>query len=272
MLNQLFNRQTLVLLNTIYYQKSDSALVLYGISALNTSNFSFLGCQREDNLVSIIELLMETLCFMRDGMNLFGKFLLGIGIFAASSVSVSAADLIGIGKPSVYNKEPPADYDDSVPPIGWTGFYVGGHVGSASAGNEVGAFGAHAGFNWQRARNYVIGMEGEYTALDAVDADSLASIRGKIGVVYGRSLIYGTAGVAFLEFEDLIGDDQNATGYAAGVGIDYKLKPSLSLGFDVSFYKFDDLDGVLLNDDLNVVNTLARLTFHLNGDSSDGYK
>lgn len=204
-------------------------------------------------------------------MNLFGKLLVGVGAFAACTASASAADLLGIGKPSVYGNKASESYEYAAPAIGWTDFYVGAHAGSAAAGDEVGAFGVHAGFNWQSDDHYVIGMEGEYTGVDAIDVSALSSIRGKIGLAYRRSLIYGTAGVGFLQFQDLVGDDLNATGFVGGVGFDYKLKPSLSFGFDVSFYKFDNLGGVLDVDNVTIVNALARLTFHINNDTNDAY-
>lgn len=204
-------------------------------------------------------------------MKPFGKLLTGVGIFAASIASVSAADLPGGGEPPVYDDAGPSKYRYDRPAIGWNGFYLGGHIGSATGdADTVGAVGLHAGFNWQNPSNFVMGIEGEYTGLDAVDADALASIRGKLGVVYGKSLIYATAGVGFLDAETA-GDDVEA-GFAAGIGFDYKFTPSTSFGLDVSYYNFDDLEDINGDDDLDVITTYARLTFHLNGGYSDGYK
>lgn len=207
-------------------------------------------------------------------MNVFGKFLTGAGIFAASIASVSAADLSPIdSEPPVYDDTAPSDYDYSGPSIDWTGLYIGGHAGSATGDNNaVGAYGAHVGFNWQNAENDVLGIEWENTGLDAIDADALGSIRGRLGHSYGKTLIYASAGVGFLDSEEIVGDEHVAAGFAAGVGFDYIFTPSVSLGLDVSYYSFNNLDNAAGDDDLDVVTSYARLTFHLNGASKGGYK
>ena len=51
----------------------------------------------------------------------------------------------------------------------WTGFYIGGHVGGAFAGNDTfsgsdGRFlgGGQVGFDYQFAPNWVAGIEAQY--------------------------------------------------------------------------------------------------------------
>lgn len=209
-------------------------------------------------------------------MRTIGKILAGAGILAASIASASAADLPDNSQPPVYGNDAPADYDYGVPAIGWTGFYLGGHLGSASNADDanadvVAAYGIHTGFNWQNSYRYVMGIEGEFTGLNAIDADALASVRGKLGYSFGRSMLYATAGVGFLDFEDLVGNDEIATGFAAGFGFDYKLTSAVSLGLDVSYYGFNDLDNGI-DDDLDIVTSYARLTFHLDSGNRGSYK
>lgn len=205
-------------------------------------------------------------------MNVFGKLLTGAGIIAASIASANAADLPGNSEPPVYGNDAPADYDYGAPAIGWTGFYVGGHLGSASDDVEtVGAYGVHTGFNWQNSHSYVMGIEGEITGLDADNVDAFSSVRGKLGYAFGKSLFYATAGVAFVKFENDIAGEDTFTGFAAGVGFDYKLTQSMSFGLDTSYYNFGDLDNRAI-DDIDAVSVYGRLTFHLNGGDRGGYK
>jgi outer membrane immunogenic protein len=133
-------------------------------------------------------------------------------ITAALSGPVSAAPPI----PSVYN---------------WTGFYIGGHVGSArtkfdgtwfgdSGTTDFGqnrsatAGGVHGGVNWQH-NMFVLGLEGDVTFLNAKSdvfsfsgvpgsGDQLASklnllssLRGRLGIVLNNNLLlYFTGGFA----------------------------------------------------------------------------
>lgn len=131
----------------------------------------------------------------------------------------------------------------------WTGFYIGGHGGyrwadaqmasgpyTFAGGADIytlpgingnfdqnsGIYGPHAGFNWQFAPNFLVGIEGDLdfgnssktvsnTLLGtADDGDGFTfnssatvklswqgTIRGRIGYVANNWLFYTTAGVAF---------------------------------------------------------------------------
>jgi outer membrane immunogenic protein len=158
------------------------------------------------------------------------KLLLSTVAAMAMAGSALAADL-----PS--RKAPPVAY---VPPpaFTWTGFYLGVHGGyDWQDVRETGLFGGlafynygwkasgpvgggHAGFNWQ-VNQFVFGMEGD---VDAVGVRSNTngnpfflpffgfannvnwrtqvggSIRGRIGWAWDRVLLYGTGGVAFMNF------------------------------------------------------------------------
>lgn len=197
----------------------------------------------------------------------FRTLLIGVGLLAAGIASANAADIYDEGKPY----DDGASYDYGVPAIGWTGFFIGGHIGSATIDNSVGAYGVHAGYNWQTSPNYVIGIEGNYTDLNATDVGSLASIRGKLGYTTGNSLIYATAGLGRLDFDDSVSDD-SVTGFVAGVGFDYKFGPSWSLGADMSYYAFDDEEDLSADDDLDAFTVTGRVTFHLGAGDRGGYK
>ncbi len=91
------------------------------------------------------------------------KILLGtVALIALGTASAFAADLPA----RTYTKAPayvPA------PIYNWTGFYIGGHVGGAFAGNSSfgnndGRFlgGVQVGADYQFAPNWVLGIEGQY--------------------------------------------------------------------------------------------------------------
>src|ERR1700687_4954461 len=85
-------------------------------------------------------------------------------------------------------------------PSAWSGFYVGGHLGTAldqrnfsiqdmsgdltlqsavsTLGQAVPLLGVHAGYNWQ-VQQIVLGVEGDVSFSN--DANYLASIRGRLG-------------------------------------------------------------------------------------------
>ena len=58
--------------------------------------------------------------------------------------------------------------------------------------------GLHAGYNWQHGQA-VVSVEADVNSLGPID-DVLASVRARVGFGGERMLIYGTAGVAFLEW------------------------------------------------------------------------
>jgi outer membrane immunogenic protein len=180
-------------------------------------------------------------------------------ITIAVAGSASAADL-----PS--RKTPALPYAAPVPIFTWTGFYLGAHVGYEWQNiSETGMFsgsplytstygargmtgGGHAGYNWQ-VNQFVFGLEGD---LDATSlrgtsgynsffspaplnyatwrSDFGGSIRGRLGVPFDRLLLYGTGGVALMNFrlqENFplagISEGYNSTraGYTIGAGVEY---------------------------------------------------
>lgn len=169
----------------------------------------------------------------------------GIGV-AAVAVPAIAADLPTKAPPPI-----------AAPVYNWTGFYVGAHAGYrwANAGLTSAAYifdppggfsgpitfparsesydlnsaivGAHGGYNYQFAPNWLVGVEGDWTWGKASDSKSSslnvlaldgfvlrnltgtsevklswqATIRGRLGYTQGPWLIYGTGGVAFARAE-----------------------------------------------------------------------
>ena len=188
-------------------------------------------------------------------------------------------------------KDAPAAY---MPAITWTGFYFGVHAGAAFDDSEEDCefkkdcyavrmeygsddddddddddtswlAGLHVGYNWQKPSNWVLGIEGDVSFAD--DIDYLASLRGRLGYAFGPTLVYATGGVAFLGVDEEFSDDDTITGWVAGLGIEHKLKDSMSIGLEGLYYSFDEdknypsyLDCDEDERDFWVVR--ARLTYH----------
>lgn len=152
------------------------------------------------------------------------------------------------------------------PAYDWSGFYLGGDIGGiaqtgpgtsnffqndpvASFANNVqaqspgsSAFigGLHGGFNWQFARSFVAGVEGDWQWMNShylfcrqtdiasvacadngrgfvyggSEAKSLATIRGRLGITFDHLMIYGTGGVAFAEINSSLATDCLVNGCA----------------------------------------------------------
>jgi len=125
-----------------------------------------------------------------------------------------------------------------------------------------------AGCNWERS-NFVYGVEGDIGFGN--DIDYLASLRGRIGVAWDRSLIYVTAGVAFVgldrdfnlwhktsssylgysgypdggyykEFDHRFNETSDETGWVIGAGYEKLIGTNATIGIEGLYYMFDDDD------------------------------
>lgn len=146
---------------------------------------------------------------------------------AALSTTALAADM----RARMPLKAPPA----AVAVYNWTGFYVGGHVGSAfsrapavttvtatgafsSAGNSNDSTflgGGQIGYNWQFSPNWVLGIEADISATDInngytgiagattagyrQDIDLFGTVRGRLGYAWNNVLLYATGGYAWAD-------------------------------------------------------------------------
>jgi len=148
-------------------------------------------------------------------------------------------------------------------PFSWTGFYAGINVGDAWSKGDVNipAYpfpnhtqtdsaligGVQAGYNYQ-INNIVVGIEGDVsksnvsstslsgnggTELYNITEDWRASLRGRLGVALGTTLVYATAGEAWTNYSTqyipLAGGVQKATGsgWTFGGGIEHAFMPSV---------------------------------------------
>src|ERR1043166_2920747 len=141
------------------------------------------------------------------------KFLLGAAALAAFAAPAAAADL------GARPYTPAPAYTAPQVVYNWTGFYIGGHVGGAFAGNNslqgsdarfMG--GVQGGFDYQFAPNWVLGAEAQYSwlpnnnnngvlfpggTLVTSNTDQLGSVTGRLGYTWGPALLYAKGGYAW---------------------------------------------------------------------------
>src|SRR5450631_330556 len=133
------------------------------------------------------------------------RILLGAAAMIVVAVPALAADL----QARKYIKAPAYTAPEAV--YNWTGFYIGGNLGGAFAGNNslqggnarfMG--GVEGGFDYQFAPNWVMGAEAQYSwlnnnttgvafpggALVTSRNNELGSVTGRLGYTWGPALLY----------------------------------------------------------------------------------
>jgi outer membrane immunogenic protein len=152
----------------------------------------------------------------------------------------------------------------------WTGFYIGGHVGGAFAGNDVfssndGRFlgGGQIGFDYQFAPNWVAGIEAQYSWLASnsnnglpfvpagvatLDNRGIGSVTGRLGYTWGPMLAYAKGGYAFVDRDltvtqfgvpvPVATSGRNKDGYTIGAGLEYMFAPNWSAKAEYQYYDF----------------------------------
>jgi outer membrane immunogenic protein len=185
------------------------------------------------------------------------KLILTVALCGLSSVAM-AADLPSRAPPPVYAPPPPL--------FTWTGVYLGGQIGyewgrepatlvSSQPSGVVG--GAHVGYNYQ-VQQFVIGLEGDvngtsytgsaFSILGPISASTKipvdASIRGRVGVAWDRTLFYATGGVAFADIKDsfvtpgaFASFDRTRVGWTVGGGVEYAVTNNWSVRAE---YRYTD--------------------------------
>lgn len=190
---------------------------------------------------------------------------------AASAAGVMAALPALAGGPVVVAEEPviAAPAPVAVAPNGdWTGFYAGGQLGfgdlgstGTQSGNGMTA-GLLGGYRMDFGQ-FVAGAEANYdwANIDLGAGDSLDNIaRLKLigGYDMGSALLYGT--VAAVRADATLGGASTSdNGWGAGIGVDYALSDSMTLGAELMEHRFDDF--AASGTDLDATTLNARLGF-----------
>ena len=193
------------------------------------------------------------------------KLLLGTAAMMLFAAPALAADLPA----RTYTKAPAYTAPEAV--YNWTGFYIGGHIGGAFAGNNslegsdarfLG--GVQGGFDYQFATNWVIGAEAQYSwlgggnnggvtfpagTLVSGSTDQLGSVTGRFGYTWGPTLLYAKGGYAWRDSPNInvslggagvpfttTGNNQN--GYTVGAGLEYMFAPNWSAKIEYQYYNF----------------------------------
>ncbi len=184
-----------------------------------------------------------------------------LGLMLASVAGAAcAADLPPAPSPA-YSKAPAV-----VGPLtNWTGFYVGAMGGYASEATsdslamKGGFAGATVGYNWQSGM-FVAGLEADgawanvsqsATVLGvtaSANVDTLATIRGRVGVAFDQVLLYGTGGLALADTKVsatalgiTLSDSATQTGWAVGAGVEWMFMPRWSLKAEYLYRRFDSV-------------------------------
>jgi outer membrane immunogenic protein len=195
---------------------------------------------------------------------LMKKLLMGATVLVAFAGPAAAADIPA----RTYTKAPVVSAPQLV--YNWTGFYVGGHLGGAFAGNNslqggnarfMG--GVEGGFDYQFAPNWVMGAEAQYSwlnnsttgvtfpggALVASRNNELGSVTGRLGYTWGPALLYGKGGYAWRD-NNAIGvsvagapaafatTGGQKSGYTVGGGLEYMFAPNWSAKAEYQYYDF----------------------------------
>jgi outer membrane immunogenic protein len=190
----------------------------------------------------------------------------------------------------------------------WTGFYIGGNIGGAFAGNDSlqgsnGRFmgGVQAGFDYQFAPNWVVGIEAQYDWLannnnngvlfpatgSVVTANNnqLGSVTGRFGYTWGPALLYAKGGYAWRDSNNFnvvtagvpVGfttDGNHRDGYTVGAGLEYMFAPNWSAKLEYQYYNFGsttftggpvDVIGTRFHDDEHTVKAGLNYRFGWGG-------
>ena len=167
-----------------------------------------------------------------------------------------------------------------VPAYSWTGAYLGLEGGyswgrSESAYdsppfnlatidpmNPAGWFGGvEGGVNFQMNGGVVLGLEADISAADITDTipdviggpgesitsktDWVGTVRGRLGMAYGRTLFYGTGGIAFAHTtvsatDGPLSDDATLSGWTIGVGVEQAVTAMVSVKVEYLHSQFGD--------------------------------
>jgi len=164
----------------------------------------------------------------------------------------------------------------AAPALTWAGWYAGVHFGWGQAAHNLNGqtastaiggqaqssldgivVGAQIGYNWQ-VGDWVLGLEADWSRLgwDKVgqgtstqnrrQLDSLASIRGRLGMALDNVFVYGTGGLAYVRGKsatfsvDVYAEDKiDSWGGVLGGGIEYKFNRRTSVRLEGLTYVFN---------------------------------
>jgi outer membrane immunogenic protein len=190
-------------------------------------------------------------------------------LLSAVALTAFAAPAFAADMPARTYAKAPA-YSPPAVIYNWTGFYIGGHLGGAFAGDNsfVGSDarfmgGVQGGFDYQFAPNFVMGVEAQYSWLNSNTTgfafpggglvtsrnNQIGSVTGRAGYTWGPGLIYAKGGYAWRDNPNIgVGvagtpaafttDGNHRDGWTVGAGLEYMFAPNWSAKAEYQYYNF----------------------------------
>ena len=153
----------------------------------------------------------------------------------------------------------------------WAGGYVGAQLGYGDIKSGGGGLdgngtigGVFAGYRADFGK-FVAGAELNYDASNidlgagAGTLDNVTRLKLIGGADLGRALVYGTVGAAYAE-ATVGGSTLKDNGYFGGIGVDYKLSDSWSVGGEYLAHRFNNFDNSGV--DLRVNTVEAKVSYN----------
>ncbi|MDE2378300.1 outer membrane protein [Bradyrhizobium sp.] len=232
------------------------------------------------------------------------SFLLGAAALIALAAPAAAADM----PPRTYTKAPAYTAPQVV--YNWTGFYIGGHLGGAFAGDGFQSSdarflgGLQGGFDYQFAPNWVVGIEAQYSWLPSNNngvvfpagtlvtdnTNQLGSVTGRLGYTWGPALVYAKGGYAWRNNglgvsvagvpAGFTATGNSRDGYTVGAGLEYMFAPNWSAKAEYQYYNFGkttftagpaDIVGVSRREDDHTVKVGVNYRFGWGGPAASRY-
>jgi len=189
-------------------------------------------------------------------------------LLSAAASIVLAAPAFAADMPARTYKAPP--YSPPAVIYNWTGFYIGGHIGGAFAGDNslLGSEarfmgGVQGGFDYQFAPNWVMGVEAQYSWLNSnttgvtfpagsritANNNQIGSVTGRVGYTWGPALLYAKGGYAWRDNPNIgvsvagtpvafTTDGTHRDGWTVGGGLEYMFAPNWSAKAEYQYYNF----------------------------------
>jgi outer membrane immunogenic protein len=163
-----------------------------------------------------------------------------------------------------------------VPVSPWTGFYIGAHIGGVSSSETVDFVGStdpsgvtgglQAGYNWQVAPAWLVGIEEEISFTNASgsafrfksDHNWYDTFDARLGHIlpWRGWMVYGKAGAAWMNADysvPSVSVNTTRSGWNVGVGAEYLIAPQWSVKAEYNFLDFgkDNISGAAIDTQVN---------------------
>lgn len=207
---------------------------------------------------------------------MIGRQAIAFTIAALSFAPAAGAADLGPYRPPAPQPEydaGPVDY--SPPRYNWSGLYLGINGGYgwgessmsyddytlSTSAPEGFMGGATLGYNWHIPGGLLVGIEGDVGYMDSGEENDgggyrygqwWGTLRGRTGFTFDRTLFYATAGVAFMDVDEVsLGGASGETawhenidtGWVVGGGIEHALTQNISLKLEYLHMDFGDYEG-----------------------------